>query len=228
MTNREKIDLCILSLLDHRNSTVAEICEAVAGTPESGDFPHTADLVVKWLCEDGLCRTDVVQGQPYLYTLTDAGRDRLSTLIKLAYADTCEELSRRNWEREHPGVPYPGAFVAAQHELLGNPEPAGERGVFTGRENEIRDRLKHADDLGGCTSATMCNAAEVPAGDFDEDDDEPHTTVSLTERAIDAWWDSLPIETKAEVMTNHYESAAAFSDRVLLTDAGRTAAEAIA
>jgi len=236
MTSREKIDYCILSLLDHKHSTAAEISDAVQQLGE--DFPHPVELVLRWLCQDGLCYqlNEVEIDCGPRYALTYDGQQRFLALTSKASQEAMDQLAR-------------GSILEAQRELL------GERGAKPA-----------GDDLGGCmlpphgwectrqaghegpcaakptrslaeaaaefvathfpeaTEATICNAQEPPAGDFDEDDDESHTTLCLTERAIDAWWDSLPIETKAEVMTNHYEAAAAFSDRVLLTEAGAAAA----
>lgn len=96
----------------------------------------------------------------------------------------------------------------------------GITGITSGgvrRLEELRDRLRFlrpsptaaetaaefvARNFPEVMQATMCNAPEVPA------EDEPRTMFCITGVAVDAWWHSLPIETKADVMVSYYETVA--------------------
>ena len=222
MTNREKIDLCILSLLDHRHSTVAEIREAVHREPVSGDFPHDVDLVLKWLCEDGLCY-EIGPRHAAVYALTPNGQDRLRALMAAVAREASEDLSRRTWEYEHRGVSYPGPIIAAHEQPNAAP-------------------LTAADELGGCTLPPAgwectrqaghegpCAAvpiAPLPSADCDDEEDtDAHVMFCVTDRAVDAWWASLPIQTRADVMITYYETLSMADEPAPeLTEAGRRAA----
>lgn len=61
----------------------------------------------------------------------------------------------------------------------------------------------------------------------DEVDDEYSTVAStcLSRDALDAWWHSLTVEHKAEVLTDYYETRARYHGRVALTETGRVATE---
>lgn len=65
---------------------------------------------------------------------------------------------------------------------------------------------------------TACNAPEVP-----EEEDNAVAQVCMSEAALDAWWASLALETRAEVMADHWETMAAMDDRFVVTPAGDAA-----
>jgi DNA-binding PadR family transcriptional regulator len=70
--------------------------------------------------------------------------------------------------------------------------------------DELEERAEVYERAGVPPQATMCNAEE-PELDLRE----TTATICMTDRELDAWWDSLTIDAKAEVLMNHYGAAAA-------------------
>lgn len=195
LTIADQQELVILDAICDKQLAVADLEEKLADAHFTLSTEDVEELLDR-MEEDHLIVQFQATKEVVGAAITGIGKERLGDLRVLALrvvdcdprpADITdrvekirrENLERRTWEYEHPGVAYPGPIVAAQEELLG----------------EIRNDAQ--------PTVAVCDIPEVPAGE------EEIAVVCMTRGSVDAWWNTLTLADKVEAITEYYEALAA-------------------
>lgn len=200
---REQQELVILEAIEREPTTIGDLWRKLTAAHFEIDFRNTAEFV-----------RDLAANK--FATLTELGGDTLGSIVVARTPLTGERLSvlrvlALNVIEGEQNQPHTVSVTAC-----GADDKAEVLQFVRKHERAIRAVL-----------ASQPPAAIDENDEWEEDEDEePHTMFCVTGVAVDAWWQSLPVEVKADVMVTYYESRA-LADELApeLTAAGRAAAE---